>query len=221
MRSAHPADIAPPPLGKGGPRESLHRRDMLKTVLANLALPFPLTAGLASGEPGDELLLHEVKLVVEIDDQTYRNLWGYLRCITEEELDWRPHPQANSLRWAVGHLNWFEEWVADAIDGTGMYLDDTGGPTSFQERPIALQKERFDAARARLVSHVRGLTPDDLRQEIRFVYNEHYHRRPTTTLHGLLKTHTTHMAGHQYQARYIRGTYSRAHGTEKTCFDPW
>jgi hypothetical protein len=138
--------------------ERLHRRDMLKSAFTGLALPFPLMRGLAGsgGEPGDELLLHEVKLLLEMDDQTYRNLWGYLRCLAEEELDWRPHPEANSLRWVVGHLNWFEEWVADAIDGTGMYLDEKGGPTSSQERPIARQKERFDAARARLATRMRA-----------------------------------------------------------------
>jgi len=30
-----------------------------------------------------------------------------------------------------------------------------------------------------------------------------------------------HLAGHRFQVRYVRGTYSRAHGTSKAFFDPW
>jgi hypothetical protein len=37
----------------------------------------------------------------------------------------------------------------------------------------------------------------------------------------LLETHTLHLAGHRFQVRYVRGTYSRAHGTPKAAFDPW
>ncbi|HEX5077312.1 MAG TPA: hypothetical protein VFW03_29135, partial [Gemmatimonadaceae bacterium] len=37
----------------------------------------------------------------------------------------------------------------------------------------------------------------------------------------LLKTHAMHLAGHRFQVRYVRGTYSRAHGTRKSDFDPW
>jgi hypothetical protein len=37
----------------------------------------------------------------------------------------------------------------------------------------------------------------------------------------LLKTHALHLAGHRFQLRYVRGAYSRAHGTRKADFDPW
>jgi hypothetical protein len=198
------------------------RRSMLKAggaAFAAFGLPLPLLAD--SAEPGDELLLHEVKLLEEIDNDSYRELWSNLRNVTEEELDWKLHPEANTLRWVVGHLNWFEEWVGDAIDGTGMYLEEKGGPTSFQERPLERMKARFDAARERSVASVRSLTPDDLRRKIRFVYNEANDQRWELTLRDLLQIHTTHLSGHRYQVRYIRGTYSRAHGTDKARFDAW
>jgi hypothetical protein len=38
---------------------------------------------------------------------------------------------------------------------------------------------------------------------------------------GLLETHALHLAGQHFQVRYVRGTYSRAHGTRKADFDPW
>jgi hypothetical protein len=30
-----------------------------------------------------------------------------------------------------------------------------------------------------------------------------------------------HLAGHRFQVRYVRGSYSRAFGTRKADFDPW
>lgn len=38
---------------------------------------------------------------------------------------------------------------------------------------------------------------------------------------ALGRTHALHLAGHRFQVRYVRGTYSRAHGTRKADFDPW
>lgn len=203
--------------------DTIPRRNMLKVsgaAFAGLLLPYPLLS--ETEEPEDDaLLLHEVKVVEEMGSGHYRGLWGNLRCLTEEEMDWRPHPEANSLRWVVGHLNWFDEWVADAIENKGLYLEPKGGPTSFQEPTVAKQKARFDAAHERLVSLMRGLTPADLKREILYVYNEEQDQRPETTIRALLRTHAGHLAGHRYQVRYIRGTYSRAHKTEKACFDPW
>lgn len=203
---------------------------MLKAAgaaFAGFAFPFPLMNDPTDpllNDPvasSDELLLHEVKVLEEIDTGSYGFLWSVLRYVTEDELDWRLHPEANTLRWVVGHLNWFEEWVADAMTGTGMYLEEKGGPTSFQERPFDRMKERFDAARQRYVQTMRSLTPDDLKREIRFVYNEAQDQRWEMPMSELLRIHTTHMSGHLYQGRYIRGTYSRAHQTDKARFDAW
>jgi hypothetical protein len=43
----------------------------------------------------------------------------------------------------------------------------------------------------------------------------------TASLLRVLENHVTHLAGHLYQIRFIRGTFSRAQGTDKTAFDPW
>lgn len=48
-----------------------------------------------------------------------------------------------------------------------------------------------------------------------------YFGRYDVSVLGLLKTHALHLAGHRFQIRYVRGTYSRAHGTRKADFDPW
>jgi len=198
------------------------RRDLLRYgagILAGFALPS--TPSASANPPDDALFLHEVKTLEEIDNGSYELLWTNLQGATEEELDWKLHDEANTLRWIVGHLCWFEEWAADAIEETGMYLDDKQGPDSFRERPFSAMEARFETARQRYVDLTRTLAPDDLRRPVRFVYNKAHDTRFEMDLRQVLHIHTTHLAGHRYQVRYIRGTYSRAHETDKSRFDPW
>ena len=145
---------------------------------------------------------------------TYNASLANQQGITEPEADWKPNPESNSARWVVGHLCWFEEWVADAIENKGRYLTDKK-PASIQEPTMEALRVRFDAARARSAAVIGALTPDDLRKEVTFV------GRTQVTVQRLLQAYVTHLAGHRYQIRYIRGTYSRVFHTAKADFDPW
>ena len=156
----------------------------------------------------------EVRLLDEMDEQMWNLLQHNLGGITEDEADWRPHPQANSVRWIVGHLAWYEEWAHDALRQDGRYLVDRD-PTVYLEGTVTELMARFGAARARYRARLDGLTAADLSK--RFSY---FGRYDLSTL-DLLKTHALHLAGHRFQVRYVRGTYSRAHGTRKADFDPW
>ena len=156
---------------------------------------------------------HDLDRLAEMAGDTYRGLWTNLTGISEQELDWRPHPEANSCRWILGHLIWFEEWIPAAIEGTGRYLTDPG-PMTIEVGTLEEIRSRFDAARARLETARATLTAADLGREIDF-YGE------TLTLERLLVTHVTHLAGHRYQIRYIRGIHARAHALNKAAFDPW
>lgn len=201
---------------------ALNRRQALNlgtAVLGGILLPIPSET--FSHEGDDELLLHEVRVLEEIDQGSFDHLQHNLEHVTEEELDWQLHPQANTLRWVVGHLIWFEEWVSDAIEETGMYLDNRQGPASFQEHPFSRMKERFTAARQRYVQLTRRLKPADIRRPAQFVYNKEQDSRWETDVRTILRIHATHFAGHHYQVRYIRGTYSRTSKTDKARFDPW
>lgn len=192
---------------------SFNRRTFLITgssSLSALALP---TLVMPSSKEANEAL-QTVKLLTEIDEGTYGMLWENLRGVSEAELDWQPLKEANSVRWIIGHLCWFEEWVPDAIEGKGRYLTDKG-PSIVEERPYEKLKERFEAARKRFLQVTGALKPEDLQREISFF------GRFNVAIGGLLQTHTTHLAGHRYQVRYVRGTYSRVHGTKKADFDPW
>ena len=66
----------------------------------------------------DAELISQVKLLRGLDNDSFSWIWGILKGITKEELDWKINKEANSIRWILGHLIWFEEWACDAIEAT-------------------------------------------------------------------------------------------------------
>ena len=159
-------------------------------------------------------MLAQVELLDGMDEQMWTLLQRNLTGITEAEADWRPHPVANSVRWIVGHLAWFEEWSHDALRQQGRYSIDRD-PTAFLDGTIPDLLARFAAARTRYRARLGELEEGDLTRKFS------YFARYDVTGLDLLRTHALHLAGHRFQVRYVRGTYSRAHGTRKADFDPW
>jgi hypothetical protein len=161
-----------------------------------------------------DTVLTSVQLLDEMDEQMWGLLQRNLAGVTEAEADWRPHSNANSVRWMVGHLAWFEEWAGDALSESGRYLVDRD-PTAYLDGTIPELLDRFAAARAQYRTRLEALDETALARQLS------YFGRYDVSRLGLLKTHTLHLAGHRFQIRYVRGTYSRAHGTRKADFDPW
>ena len=190
------------------------RRIYLKQSSMACAVSPALVPTLSSLPNEKDCPLEKVSLLSEMSTNAYKSLWGNLKGITEQEADWKPNPESNSVRWVIGHLCWFEEWMADAIENKGRYLTDKK-PMIIQEPTVEALKARFDAARARSTNVIGALTPDVLSKELTFV------GRVQVTIFNLLQTHITHLSGHRYQVRYIRGTYSRVFHTNKADFDPW
>jgi hypothetical protein len=159
-------------------------------------------------------MLSQVTLLDEMDESMWQLLRKNLTGITEQEADWRPHPAANPVRWMLGHLTWFEEWACAALERSGRYLTDKD-PTAYLDGTVEELLLRFEAARGRYRKRLSALTEADLAQQLS------YFGRYDVSVIELLKTHALHLAGHRFQIRYVRGTYSRAHGTSKSDFDPW
>jgi hypothetical protein len=159
-------------------------------------------------------MLPQVELLDGMDESMWTALKKNVGGLTEGEADWRPHPTANSVRWILGHLAWFEEWAHDAVMQTGRYATDRD-PTALLDGTVLELLARFEAARARYRALLATLTDADLSKELS------YFGRYDVSVLDLLKTHALHLAGHRYQIRYVRGAYSRAHGTRKAEFDPW
>ena len=156
-------------------------------------------------------MIYEVHMLDEIDENTVRGLKTNLQGITEAELDWQPHPEANSVRWIMGHLIWSEEWFRDTLLDTGRYLTDDHA-LSYDVDSIEEIHERFDRARRSYRAALEGLSAPDLSRNVSYMGEPSDIRR-------VVVAHTTHLVGSRYQIRYIRGTYSRAHGTDKKVFD--
>ena len=158
-------------------------------------------------------MLSQVALIDEMDESMWSLLQRNLAGISEAEADWRPEPHANPVRWMLGHLTWFEEWAVGALKRDGRYLTDRD-PTAYLEGSAAELLARFADARALYRARLRELSDADLQRQLSY-----FGRYDVTELE-LLKTHALHLAGHRFQIRYVRGTYSRAHGTRKADFDP-
>ena len=159
-------------------------------------------------------MLAEVQQLDAMDESMWGLLQRNLTGLTEAEADWRPHPAANPARWMLGHLAWFEEWAHDALGREGRYRTDRD-PTAFLDGTVSELMERFAAARQRYRLRIAELDDAALARTLS------YFGRYDVTERELLRTHALHLAGHRFQVRYVRGTYSRAHGTRKADFDPW
>ena len=199
----------------------MKRKDFLLRAL-------PAIAGLGSlsflpklPDRNDEDLLAEVELLREMDNDSFGWIWSILKGITKEELDWKINNEANSIRWIIGHLIWFEEWACDAIEETGLYLIKEQPSTSFQADSLEAMKKRFTKAREKYDSLVKNLTAEQIKRPSQYLYNDHDKKKADVDLRTILAIHCTHFYGHLYQIRMIRGTYSRVNQTNKAAFDKW
>jgi DinB superfamily len=191
------------------------RRTFLKQGTTACAVSPFLMAALPALPPDFEYSVNGIKLLQNMSNYEYRGLWENLKGITEKEADWKPNAESNSVRWVVGHLCWFEEWMADTIENKGRYLTDKK-PMIVTEPTMEALKARFDAAKARTQRLAEAITPEIWNRKVVFV------GRYDLAIFNLFQTLVSHTAGHRYQIRYIRGTYSRVfHITNKADFDPW
>lgn len=155
-----------------------------------------------------------IEWVTENHAELYRQFWYRLGGSADDELDWKIHPDANSIRWIVQHLLFIEEWTADMLEGTGKYLTNKD-PKRYDPASLQSIRRRYDKAFARTQRNLTGTLEDDLAREIDMI------GVITAPLSYVLNNHVHHFAGHMYQIRFIRGAYSRAHGVDKAAFDRW
>jgi uncharacterized damage-inducible protein DinB len=150
----------------------------------------------------------------------YRHVWAILRDVSDEELDWRIHEQANTMRWIVSHLLYAEQWTADMIHERGQYHTNSF-PATYARESIDRLHADFDEAVAETHAAIATLVDGDLSRQVELIRSPTMSTNYALPLLAVLNNHVTHIAGHLYQLRLIRGTYARAHGTDKAAFDPW
>lgn len=136
-----------------------------------------------------------------------------LTAITADELDWRPHPAVNDIRWILGHQLWYEAWVVDVVDGVGGARAEAGErcrPVRDADAFWAAFEPSAERRRARFAA----LDAGDLERPVTYLDAAGY------TVGKTVRTHVAHLTGHTWQVKYVRGAYSRAFGTDKRVFDP-
>ena len=159
-------------------------------------------------------MLELVKNYNDLAVAQYGILNRTLTGVSQEELDWKPHPEANTIRWILGHHLWFETWVHDIILNSGRFLTDTK-PLSFAFTTLDDFKIQFEDLMEKRQAVYETLKEADLEREFSYL------GKSTYSISRLIRTHAAHFTGHTWQIRYIRGMYSRTHNTDKTVFDPF
>lgn len=143
--------------------------------------------------------------------------------LSDDDLAWRPDPEANSIAWLVWHLTRIEDdhvadvagteqaWTADGWaerfglpfapgeHGYGMSSDDVGKVRVSGE----LLAGYYDAVAARSATYVATVTPDDLDRVVDDRWD------PPVTLGVRLVSVVNEVNAHLGQAQYVRGLLER------------
>jgi hypothetical protein len=143
--------------------------------------------------------------------------------LSDDELAWRPDPEANSIAWLVWHLTRIEDdHVAGAAGTEQVWVEDGwadrfGLPFDVREHGYAMSstdvgKVRVsadllagyhDAVAVRTLAYVETLAPDDLDRVVDEAWD------PPVTLGVRLVSVVNEVNAHLGQAQYVRGLLER------------
>jgi hypothetical protein len=143
--------------------------------------------------------------------------------LSDDDLAWRPDPEANSIAWLVWHLTRIEDdHVADVAGTTQAWVEEGWADRFGLPLPVAdhgyghspeqvgevhagadLLAGYYDAVSTRTVAYLAGLEPDDLD----VVVDERWD--PPVTLGVRLVSVVNEVNQHVGQAAYVRGLLQR------------
>jgi hypothetical protein len=149
---------------------------------------------------------------------------GVVEGLGEDQLAWRPDPEANSIAWLVWHLTrieddhvahvagqsqvWAEEGWADRFGLPFPVAEHGYGHSSSEVSQVRASADLLagyhDAVAARTLDYVATVTPDDLD----LVVDEHWD--PPVTLGVRLVSVVNEVNAHLGQAQYVRGLLERS-----------
>jgi hypothetical protein len=142
---------------------------------------------------------------------------GFGRCdrtfkdLTEKEIEWRPVPESNNIRWILTHLS--EEWnigLPRMIKGDPNYKP-TGWPDNYANSNPSLQKllSDLEKGKAAVLSGLDSLRPEDLDAEIDLGRGKRK-RLP------MLVTYLLEAVHHEGQIAALRGDITRRREKDKS-----
>jgi hypothetical protein len=143
--------------------------------------------------------------------------------LSDDDLAWRPDPEANSMAWTVWHLSRIEDDHVAGVAGTEQvwlaegWADRFGLPFDVREHGYSMRaadvgKVRvsgellagyYDAVAARSAAYVATVQPDDLDRVVDEAWD------PPVTLGVRLVSVVNEVNAHLGQAQYVRGLLER------------
>lgn len=150
-----------------------------------------------------------LQVVIEMSECIWDGFKGVLKDVTEEEVNWRPVPQANTINLIVRHLQ---------IEAQGHLRSIERGPQSDQQPAgsIPLDFERnlkeLEHLFSGFVAALRRTTLTDLREQTVLAYQDSRPGRGSRPPHFLAFHQAMHLAMHLGQICTIRNLYQKTRG---------
>ena len=159
-----------------------------------------------------------LRVVVEMHETLWDRFKDTLVDLSEEERDWRPLPQANTINVIIRHLRIEAQWHLDSLErGEPMpTIAVSAAQEAIDEVPADLEEnfKRLEELYTRFVEILRVTTPEELRQHTESAYGE-----ARQIKYGLAYHQAIHLAMHCGQIRTIRNMFCKLRG-EPARFHP-
>ncbi len=150
-----------------------------------------------------------LQLVIEIHESIWARFKGDLKDVTEEEVNWRPVPQANTINLILRHLRIeASEHLANLDHGAQRVQQPSGSVPLDFERNLNELEELFTG----FIAVLRRTTLAELQQLTLLAYQDSPPGRGSRPPHFLAFHQVLHLATHWGQIRTIRNLYRKTRG---------
>jgi len=162
-----------------------------------------------------------IEFAVGMMERNWNELKDDLKDITDDELDWRPVPESNSIRSIVRHLRTVEQlYLSRLEDAENSPWKDNAAVQKLAESATydfpQIMKE-FEDFRNRFVSWIQGSTMADLKAQT--FPDPSSPPGIVLTKDSMISREIRHMITHRGQIRTLRNLYRRTKG-KKGLFSP-
>jgi uncharacterized protein DUF664 len=155
-----------------------------------------------------------LQIVFDMNASMWAALKSALEDLSEQEVQWRPLPQANSISLIVRHLRIESEWHVDSLErGTAM---PTIAVSPSQESIDAISEDfeenlqKLEQFCTRFLEILQSTTLENLRQRSATAYGKLSEREGRG--YFLAYHHASHLAMHCGQIRTIRNLFRKTRG---------
>jgi hypothetical protein len=162
-----------------------------------------------------------LRIISEMHHSTWSSFRSALEDIGDDEIDWRPLPQANSINLIVRHLRIEARWHLDCLE-RGAVMPMTDVTPSLKEAIDAVpldfgrNLEELEALYERFLELLQTATLDGLKQRTTAAYGETLGASDAAYLLGYHQA--IHVAMHCGQIRTIRNLYRTTRGEQARFF---